>query len=61
MIYRWVSIGEGMMHFCWAIMYRTGSLSKKLAGFWIIAENQLCDEREFMIHTHFVQHDNLHR
>ncbi len=30
-------------------------------GLLLIAENQLCDEHKFMILTHFVQHDNLHR
>ena len=30
-------------------------------GFWIIAENNLCDKHKFMILTRFVQQDNLHR
>lgn len=27
----------------------------------IIAENKLCDQRKFMILTHFVHQDNLHK
>jgi len=30
-------------------------------GFWIIAENKVCDQQNFMILTHFVHHNNLHK
>ncbi len=30
-------------------------------GFWINAENKLCDQQKFMILTYFAHQDNLHK
>jgi len=48
----------GMADFCrlYPSLHHPGS-DKNPTGFWIVAENKLCDQHKCMILKHFVYHD----
>lgn len=58
----WAVIASRLQRYseCSHLFPSTKSQWNSLFGFWIIAEDKLCGKQTVMIHTSFVQQDNLH-